>query len=187
MDSGQAGIMKSSLLLLVVFTLVALSGDSHAQEPASAPPAPAPGNAQDANQDADASLDNTIDAREDDAPPKRSLVHWNEYQGPYFTGRFGAGFLVDYSAFAQDEESKQQIAMNSDIRLRDFRFILGGKLFPKIKRSISWSAGIMYDSPNHQWLIRQTGVMIAVPELLGSVFHWSQQRGLLPQQSDDRL
>ena len=177
MDSGQAGIMKSSLLLLVVFTLVALSGDSHAQEPASAPPAPSPGNAQDANQDADASLDNTIDAREDDAPPKRSLVHWNEYQGPYFTGRFGAGFLVDYSAFAQDEESKQQIAMNSDIRLRDFRFILGGKLFPKIKRSISWSAGIMYDSPNHQWLIRQTGVMIAVPELWGAFFIGRSKEG----------
>lgn len=168
MNSDHAGTMKSSLLLLVVFALVAVSGTSSAQEPTPAPPGPAPGSAQDANTATDSSLQNTIDAREDEAPPARSLVHWNEYQGPYFTGRFGAGFLVDYSAFAQDDESKQQIAMHSDVRLRDFRFILGGKLFPRIERSISWSAGIMYDAPNNQWLIRQTGVMIAVPELWGA-------------------
>ena len=91
-------------------------------------------------------------------------------KGPYFTGRFGAGFLVDVAGFAQDEKSKQQIEMHPDERLRDFRFILGGKLFPKIERSITWSAGIMYDWPNHQWLIRQTGVMVAVPELWGDFF-----------------
>ncbi len=41
---------------------------------------------------------------------------------------------------------------------------------PRLERSITWSAGIMYDAPNHQWLIRQTGVMIAVPELWGHFF-----------------
>lgn len=28
----------------------------------------------------------------------------------------------------------------------------------------------MYDAPNHQWLMRQTGVMIAVPVLWGHFF-----------------
>ena len=73
------------------------------------------------------------------------------------------GFWSIVAAFAQDENSKRQIEMHPDERLRDFRFILGGKLFPNIKRSITWSVGIMYDGPNHHWLIRQTGVMIAVP------------------------
>jgi phosphate-selective porin OprO/OprP len=122
-------------------------------------------------------LENTIDAREDDEPPTRSLVHWNQYEGPYFTMRFGAGLLVDFSAFAQDEDSKRQITMYPDTKLRDFRFILGGKLFPKIKRSITWSAGIMYDSPNHKWLMRQTGIMIAVPELWGAFFIGRSKEG----------
>lgn len=114
-------------------------------------------------------VDNTIDAFEDDEPPKH-VIGWNKYEGPYFTLRWGAGFLVDFAGYAQDKESKQQIMMLPDQRLRDFRFILGGKLFPKIHRSITWSAGVMYDAPNHQWLIRQTGVMIAVPELWGHFF-----------------
>ncbi len=43
--------------------------------------------------------------------PRRDLVHWNEYQGPHFTIRVGGGFLYDFSAFAQDKESKEQIAV----------------------------------------------------------------------------
>jgi phosphate-selective porin OprO/OprP len=118
---------------------------------------------------AEGSVDKTIDAFEDDEPPKH-VLGWNKYEGPYFTLRWGAGFLVDVAGYAQDQQSKQQITMYPDQRLRDFRFILGGKLFPKIERSITWSAGIMYDAPNHQWLIRQTGVMIGVPELWGQFF-----------------
>jgi phosphate-selective porin OprO/OprP len=81
------------------------------------------------------------------------------------------------AAYAQDEDSKKQIEMHPDERLRDFRFILGGKLFPKWKRSVTWSAGIMYDAPNHQWLMRQTGVMIAVPELWGNFFVGRSKEG----------
>jgi len=91
--------------------------------------------------------------------------------------RAGAGLLLEVAGLAQDEDSKKQIEMHPDQRLRDFRFILGGKLFPKWKRSVTWSAGIMYDGPNHQWLVRQTGVMIAVPELWGHFFIGRSKEG----------
>lgn len=176
-------IVKALVLPVAMITFAGLQAGAQSQDsnPAAASAQATPAPKQDSQKTAQGppppSLENTIDAREDDAPPTRDLVHWNEYKGPYFTMRFGAGFLVDYSAFAQDEESKEQIAMHSDVRLRDFRFILGGKLFPKIERSITWSAGIMYDAPNHQWLIRQTGVMIAVPKLRGALFIGRSKEG----------
>lgn len=156
-------------------TLAAGAGAQQSQPQSSpSPPAaeatPVP-DSQEAVQDTDSpTLEDTIDAMEDDALPRRRLVRWNEYEGPYFTVKFGAGILVDHAAFAQDQNSKQQIAMYPDVRLRDFRFLLGGKLFPKLKRSITWSAGIMWDATNQEWRMRQTGVMVAVPELSGSVF-----------------
>ena len=122
-------------------------------------------------------VESEIDAREAYKPPRRNLVRWNEYEGPYFTFRFGAGFLVDYSGFAQDSESKQQIELHPQPKLRDFRLLFGGKLFPKIQRSITWSAGLMYDAPNGQWLVRQTGVMISTPELWGAFFIGRSKEG----------
>src|SRR3954447_7236903 len=74
-------------------------------------------------QNVSQTLENTIDAEESSEPPQRKLVGWNEYQGPYFTGRFGAGLLLEVAGFAQDENSKEQIKMHPDERLRDFRFI----------------------------------------------------------------
>lgn len=35
----------------------------------------------------------------------------------------------------------------------------------------------MYDAPNHQWLMRQTGVMVAVPELWGNFFVGRSKEG----------
>src|SRR5437868_353874 len=119
---------------------------------------------------ANSTLEDTIDAEESSEPPRRSLVRWNEYQGPYFTARVGGGLLLEVAGFAQDHNSKRQIGMHPDQRLRDFRFVLGGKLFPNLERKLTWSAGIMYDGPNHQWLIRQTGLMVALPELWGHFF-----------------
>ena len=163
------------LLLLVLIGSFA-ARRAQAQDSAQPPKQPGDATRQDAAQNTQQviqpsgeNVDNEIDAFEDDEPPKH-VIGWNKYEGPYFTLRWGAGFLVDVAGYAQDQQSKEQIAMFPDERLRDFRFILGGKLFPKIHRSITWSAGIMYDAPNHQWLIRQTGVMIAVPELWGHFF-----------------
>jgi phosphate-selective porin OprO/OprP len=118
------------------------------------------------------SLDDTVDAGEmdddiDHAP--REMARWNEYRGPHFTAKAGMGFLADTASYAQDDASKKQIMMLPDQKLRDFRFVLGGS-FPSLSRKVTWNVGIMYDAPTHSWLMRQTGVMIAVPELWGNIF-----------------
>ena len=167
-----------NVLLLLVLIVIAPVGWARAQDSAAQPSKsggdngqqkPKQDNTQQSSQQPEGNVDDQITAFEDDEPPKH-VIGWNKYEGPYFTLRWGAGFLVDFAGYAQDQQSKAQITMSPDERLRDFRFILGGKLFPKLERSITWSAGIMYDAPNHQWLIRQTGVMIAVPELWGQFF-----------------
>jgi phosphate-selective porin OprO/OprP len=141
-----------------------------------APPAAEPTDPQD-TLSPDGNLETSINAEESQEPPRRRFTKWNEYKGPYFTIRAGAGLLLEVAGFAQDSDSKQQITVHPDQRLRDFRFILGGRLFPNIERKITWSAGIMYDGPNHQWLIRQTGVMIAVPKLWGNFFIGRSKEG----------
>jgi len=116
----------------------------------------------------DPTFENTIQADQSDEPPKRQLVHWNEYQGPHFSIRVGGGFLYEIAAFAQNQESKEQISTQFGYKIRDFRVLLNGA-FPSLKR-VTWCAGIMYDAPSGAWFVRQTGVMIAVPELWGSLF-----------------
>jgi len=152
------------------------------ENPPSAGPAqtqnqPIPAADESLEQNPDETLENTIDAAEGDDRPRRGFKKWNEYEGPYFTGRWGAGFLIEAAGYVQDRVSKEQIEIHPDQRLRDFRFITNGKLFPRIKRKITWCAGIMYDGPNHAWLVRQTGVMIAVPELWGNFFIGRQKEG----------
>jgi phosphate-selective porin OprO and OprP len=117
-------------------------------------------------------LENTIAAGESEEEPQdpRGFTHWNEYEGPYFTIRASAGVIYDTSAYVQDEESKEQIALSPDEKLRDFRFLLRGR-FPSIKRTaVTWSSGIMYDAPTHSWLVRETGVMVALPKSWGYLF-----------------
>ena len=75
--------------------------------------------------------------------PKRKLIRWNEYDGPISTVRFGYGFLVDLSNYAQNDASKQQFELEPDVGVRDFRFLLRGRF--KTERPLSWSIGYMYD------------------------------------------
>jgi phosphate-selective porin OprO/OprP len=103
-------------------------------------------------------------------------VHWNEYHGPHFTIRAGAGLLVDWASFAQDQESKEQIKMSPNVKLRDFRFIMGGRL-PSLPLPTTWCAGVMYDSPSHSWFLRQTGVMFGVPKIFSYFFIGRQKEG----------
>ena len=120
-------------------------------------------------------LENTIQAAE--PLPQRNFVHWNEYEGPHFTIRAGFGFLADFAAFAQDKESKEQIAMLPDVKLRDFRFIMGGRLPSLPLTNPTWCAGVMYDAPTHSWFLRQTGVMFGVPKILSYFFIGRQKEG----------
>jgi len=110
------------------------------------------------------------------APPARQLVKWNEYEGPLFTLRVSAGVILDAGAFAQDDDSREQFELEPDWQVRDFRMMLNGRI--KAGRSITWCAGLMYDSSNDEWLARQTGVMVAVPELKGHVFVGRSKEGI---------
>ena len=114
-------------------------------------------------------IDNTIDATEGDGDLIRNHLLPNpELRTKHFNIRFGVGFLYELAAFAQDQQSKEQITTEPTEKVRDFRLILAGG-FPTLKR-ITWSAGLMYDGPSKSWLIRQTGVMIAIPKIWGYIF-----------------
>jgi phosphate-selective porin OprO/OprP len=85
------------------------------------------------------------------------------------TLRFGFGFLTDFSAVSQDEDSKQQVKGSFDnVGLRDFRLLFRGKF--KTKRPFTWTLCYMYDGADHSWRFRQTGIQVAFPELRGRVF-----------------
>lgn len=112
---------------------------------------------------------NTLDAAEADGPgPRRKLVHWNEFEGPYFTARLGGGVLYDYVAYSQDGDSKEQMTLRPTGQLRDFRLLLKGR-FPALPR-LSYTLGYMYDAGTESWRFRQTGLMFDVPELGGNLF-----------------
>ena len=113
--------------------------------------------------------DDTIEAGEADAEtPRRQLVRWNEFEGPFFTIRMGGGLLYDASAFSQDGESLQQFQLEADHKIRDARLLLKGRL--KFRRPVTWSSGLMYDGATDSWLVRETGIMVEVPEIFGHVF-----------------
>lgn len=103
-----------------------------------------------------------------DAPARR-LVKWNEYDGPLLTLRVGGGFLYDYAAFAQDAESKDQLALSPASGVRDFRLLAKGR-FKFLPERVSYTLGYMYDGAAKSWRFRQTGFQIEVPEGLGSLF-----------------
>jgi phosphate-selective porin OprO/OprP len=110
-----------------------------------------------------------LDAAEaDSGAPRRQLVSWNEYDGPWFSMRLGGGLLYDFATYSQDEDSKQQMTLRPSGVLRDFRFLLKGRI--KASTRLSYSLGYMYDAAAEQWRFRQTGLMFDVPELLGGVF-----------------
>jgi phosphate-selective porin OprO/OprP len=109
-------------------------------------------------------------------PPARRLVKWNEYEGPLFSLRVSAGVILDAGTYAQDEASREQFELSPDWQVRDFRVMLNGRI--KTRREITWCAGLMYDAANDRWLARQTGVMIAVPELKGHLFVGRSKEGV---------
>jgi len=150
--------------LLVVLGFLRLPGQVAAQQPAGAQQG-----AGGASQPA--AIDDTITAGEaDDEEPARRLVKFNEFAGPLGSIRVGFNFMWDYAAFSQDANSEEQISFegNDNNKLRDFRFLIGGRL--NFKRRTTWSTGIMYDAANDQWVARQTGIMVDVPEIWGQIF-----------------
>ena len=135
-----------------------------------------PAGAQQGNGSPPVPIDDTIEAGEADAvEPARRLVRWNEYEGPFFTIRFGGGLLYEYAGYAQDDNSKAQVDLTPETKVRDTRVLFKGRL--KFKRSVTWSAGLMYDGPTDEWLVRETGVMIEMPEISGHLFVGRSKEG----------
>jgi phosphate-selective porin OprO/OprP len=179
--------MKTLPLLLMTVAFAGTSGVSRSQQQSEAPSNPTseeaqttpaqstPAPAARAQITSVPNLENTIEAAE--PLPRRNFVRWNQYEGPHFTIRAGFGFLTDFGAFAQDKESKEQFAMRPDVRLRDFRFLMGGKLPSLPLPATTWCAGVMYDAPTHSWFVRQTGIMFGVPKIFSYFFIGRQKEG----------
>jgi len=115
------------------------------------------------------------DAGED--PVRRNHLRRPEFDFGFTTFHVGAGFLVDFSSYAQNDESQAQINnMEPGFKVRDTRLMFGGRF--KTKRPITWQAGVMYDGKTDSWFVRQTGIMVAVPELWGHVFIGRAKEGV---------
>lgn len=109
----------------------------------------------------------------DTVKPRVTLDNWNEFDGPLTTLKIGVGFLLEYAGFLQDEAGKQQMdSADADLEpafeVRDFRIMMSGRF--KTKRFITWKAGLMFDGESSSWFVRETGVMIGVPEISGYIF-----------------
>lgn len=98
---------------------------------------------------------------------------WRLFPGRITTFKFGGGFLYEFAGYKQDKIGQQQMdsigsALEPAFAVRDFRITTSGQF--KTKRIISWKAGFMYDGSSNSWFVRETGVMVDVPELWGKFF-----------------
>ena len=101
--------------------------------------------------------------------PRRALLFRPEWNLGFMTLHIGGGLLFDVAAYSQDSVSREQFPdLNNQFKLRDARLLFGGKF--KTKRPFTWQMGVMYDAATSKWLFRQTGLMVAVPELHSHFF-----------------
>jgi len=99
---------------------------------------------------------------------RRDLLPGTDGDLGFTTLHIGAGFLFDVAGFVQDEESEQQVTIDEGFKIRDFRLLANGRF--ATERPATWQIGVMYDGVNTEWLIRQSGLMVAVPEIFGNLF-----------------
>lgn len=105
----------------------------------------------------------------DGEPLRRQLLVRPEWNLGFMTLHVGGGLLFDVAAYSQDSASKEQFPkLNNQFKLRDARFLFGGRF--KTARSFTWQMGVMYDANTSKWLFRQTGLMVAVPEIHSHFF-----------------
>ena len=152
---------------------------AHAQTPQAPatqqPPAPP---AQQKPPEKPSTIDDTIAAGEADASDRgRHMAAWNNFDGKYASVRLGWGFAWDYGAFEQDDASKEQVTLENKNKLRDFRFLLKGRLKFFGERKVTYTAGVMYDGGNEEWVMRQTGIMVELPKNGGNLFFGRTKEG----------
>ena len=104
----------------------------------------------------------------------------NEFDGTYSTFKIGLGLIYDFANYAQNDVFRQQMdsagySLGPTFKLRDFRILGSGRL--KTNRMIGWKFAYMWDGANQQWLIRESGVTVGVPELAGYFFAGRTKEG----------
>ena len=145
----------------IAFVLcVAVHGGASAQQPTPRDTVPLP-----------------LTAGEADAEkPRRNLFPYLNWDWGFTTVHVGLATGFDIAWFSQDDESKEQVTMDQGFKWRDFRFVANGRF--NTKRPTTWQIGVMYDGVSEDWFIRQTGIMVAVPELSGSIFIGRSKEGI---------
>lgn len=150
---GLTGSLATAGALLALSFSSALSFVATAEEPAA--------------EDVAASVNSDEGNPDEDV---RRMVHWNEYEGRWFTARLGGGFLYDSADYSQDSDSESQFDFQHDSYVRDSRLILKGRL--KFSPRLKYTIGYMYDpAPEKKtWFWRQTGIYVDMPEWGGDIF-----------------
>ncbi|NEU09579.1 porin [Flavihumibacter sp. R14] len=106
---------------------------------------------------------------------------FNSFNLGFTSFKIGVAFLYEYAGFSQDDEGKRQmdsanVSLDPGFDVRDTRLFFSGKL--KTKRTVTWKAGVMYDGSLNSWFLRESGIMIAVPELWGHIFVGRTKEGV---------
>jgi phosphate-selective porin OprO/OprP len=125
--------------------------------------------AQQHSPNGDSSFATGITAGEADGEQRRrQLLTRLRFDLGFTTLTFGGGFLIDAVAYDQDSASAEQFDLTRMGKMRDARFLINGRF--RTRRPITWQTGIMYDQVKKTWLFRQTGLMVAVPEIWSHFF-----------------
>jgi len=137
---------------------------------------PARADADDESADDENASVNSEEGSEDE--PTRRMVHWNEYEGRWFTARLGGGFLYDSANYSQDSDSESQFDFDPKTYIRDSRLLLKGRLL--FSSRLRYTIGYMYDpAPEKKtWFWRQTGIYVDMPEWGGDLFIGRVKEGI---------
>jgi phosphate-selective porin OprO/OprP len=97
----------------------------------------------------------------------------NEFIGPFCTFKIGLGYIHDYVAYSESDDFRKQMDtagynLKPEFKPRDFRILGSGVL--KTKRYLAFKFAYMWDGDNEQWLVRESGITIGLPELHGHLF-----------------
>lgn len=106
-------------------------------------------------------------------PAKWRDKRWRLFPGKITSLKLGGGFLYEFAGYSQNSKGKQQMdsigtSLENAFEVRDFRLVASGQF--KTKRILSWKFGAMYDGNTDSWFVRETGLMVNVPELWGNIF-----------------
>jgi phosphate-selective porin OprO/OprP len=114
-----------------------------------------------------------LEVRDSAASHQLEKLPPNEYEGSKSSFKIGFGLIYDFTTYNQSSEFESQmdsaeLTVSPTAKLRDFRVLGSGTL--KTKREISFKFAYMWDGDNQQWLVRESGITLGVPELAGHIF-----------------